>query len=69
MSIGQQTGGDGNSRVNEARELIRIIEPSIEQLSPKERSFVENMTDDLEHDRVPSGRQLFWLRDIKDGIL
>jgi hypothetical protein len=66
----QYTGGDEDSRRAEADRLLQIIDASpvlhnCYKLSDKEREHVERMRGD-----VPvSGKQLLWLRDIKDKLL
>jgi hypothetical protein len=65
MKLGQETGGDNNSRVNEARAIVGMLEDRMEQLNPTEASFVERMA---EADFV-SRKQIFWLRDIKEKYL
>jgi hypothetical protein len=52
--------------------LIDMILPSFEELSRKEQQFIEHISDDLDRygdDAIISGKQLFWLRDIKDRAL
>jgi hypothetical protein len=62
---GQQTGGTNDERVTEAHKLIEIISGFQEQLTSKESDFVEKM----DGCTFCSGKQLFWLRDIKDKYL
>ena len=64
-NLGQQTGGSEDARVTEAHQLCHIICESAGELTPREREFVMQMTDCT----TCSGRQLFWLRDIKDKYL
>ncbi len=47
-----------DGRRAEADKLLAIIEDSLEQLSPKEAAFVEQMADS----EIVSVKQLFWLR-------
>ena len=61
----QDSGGDLNSRCNEAWQICRILEECVDQMEPKERNFIEQMTD---ADFV-SPKQIFWLRDIKEKYL
>jgi hypothetical protein len=60
-----ESGGDENSRINEAREICRMLEEFTEQMSEKEQSFIGDMTDC----DYCTTKQLFWLRDIKDRYL
>jgi hypothetical protein len=64
-NLGQETGGTHDERVTEAHQLLKMIADHFEELSPKEQKFIEDMQDCTSC----SGRQLFWLRDIKDGLL
>jgi hypothetical protein len=64
-NLGQETGGDLNARVNEARTIVGLLEEFSEEMTSKERNFVESMQDCDDC----SGKQLFWLRDIKDKYL
>jgi len=63
--LGQETGGDENARLSEAHRLVDMITSVQDRLGPKEARFVEDMRDCT----TCSGRQLFWLRDIKDKYL
>ena len=70
--IGQETGGDAVARAKEAKELVDMILPHSEELSPKEQRFIEQTAERLDQygeKTIISGKQLFWLRDIKDGVL
>lgn len=58
------TGGDADSRRAEADRIIKILEGDLENLAPRQRAFVEQMADGGE----VSGKQLLWLRDIKDSL-
>lgn len=60
-----ESGGDENSRINEAREIVRMLEEFTEEMKPNERSFVESMADC----DYCTTKQLFWLRDIKEKYL
>jgi hypothetical protein len=59
------TGGNADDRRAEADRILKIIENDIEQLATNQQRFVEQMA---EGGHV-SGKQLLWLRDIKDGML
>ena len=61
----KESGGDENSRINEARTICRMLEEIHETMSSKEQDFVEQMTDT----DYCTTKQLFWLRDIKDKYL
>jgi hypothetical protein len=65
MSLGQESGGDNDSRVTEAQALLKIIADVQGQLTLKEANFVEQM----DNCTTCSTKQLFWLRDIKDKYL
>ena len=58
-----ESGSTPDTRRVEADKLLKIIE--VEQLTPKEAAFVEQMADS----KFVSPKQLFWLRDIKDKYL
>ena len=63
--LANESGGDELSRINEARETVRMLEEFNDQMSQKEQEFVEQMTD-CDYCTV---KQIFWLRDIKDKYL
>ena len=63
--IGQETGGDSDSRVTEAHKIVEMLASCQEELTSKEATFVEQMDGCTNC----SGKQLFWLRDIKDKYL
>lgn len=68
--LGQQTGSDSNAK--EAMELVRMIEPHFEQLSSNEQRFISKVSELLDRygeRTIISGKQLFWMRDIKDRLL
>ena len=71
MSIGQETGKTPEAMRDEVVQLVKIIsQSSPESLSDKDLHFYEDMKNRLVFPKfVPSGRQLFWLRDIKDKLL
>ncbi len=65
-----ESGGSNKERVDEAKRLLRIIGAcDYDELSDKDRSFVESIENSLEcyaeNTRI-SPKQLFYLRDIKD---
>lgn len=64
-NFGQETGGDDNSRITEAKRIVELLQPRLHAITPREREFVMQM-DGASH---CSGKQLFWLRDIKDKYL
>jgi hypothetical protein len=70
MALRNESGGDNDSRVSEARELMKIIEDEAEKLSGRETQFVESIADQLTF-ATPSisAKQIFWLRDIKDKVV
>ena len=63
--LGQETGGDADSRVTEAHKIVEMLASVQEEMTSKEASFVESM----DNCTTCSGKQLFWLRDIKDKYL
>lgn len=65
--LGQETGGDQDSREVEARSILKMLAEFYAQLNAKELQFVEGRED--RDCRGCSGKQLFWLRDIKDKYL
>jgi len=58
------TGGNADDRRAEADRILKIIEDDVERLSPKQQEFVEQMREG----GSVSGKQLLWLRDIKDSL-
>jgi hypothetical protein len=63
--LANDSGGDADSRVNEARKIVTILADCCESMTPKEASFVESMDECT----ACSVKQLFWLRDIKEKYL
>lgn len=63
--LGQETGGTNEDRCAEAQNIVDMLASVQEELTPKEQSFVEQM----DGCTVCSGRQIFWLRDIRDKHL
>ena len=61
----QESGGDAQSRVEEAHRIGKTLEECSEELEPKELSFVAQMADCW----TCTVKQLFWLRDIKEKYL
>lgn len=59
------TGGNADDRRAEADRILKIIGDDVEQLAPNQQKFVEQMGEG----GPVSGKQLLWLRDIKDGII
>jgi hypothetical protein len=70
MALRNESGEDNDSRVAEARDIMRIVEDETEKLSGRETQFVESIADQLTF-AVPSisAKQIFWLRDIKDKVV
>ena len=58
------TGGNADDRRAEADRILKIIGDDIESLAPNQQSFVAQMAEG----GPVSGKQLLWLRDIKDGL-
>lgn len=71
MSLGQETGQTLEEMRKEAKKLIDIIsELDFDSLSDKELHFFEDMRNKLIFPKFSiSGKQIFWLRDIKDRLL
>lgn len=63
--LANETGGDEQSRVEEARKICRMLEEHTDEMSQRHKDFVEQMTD---CDGC-TPKQLFFLRDIKDQYL
>jgi hypothetical protein len=66
----QESGGDNSDRLEEAKKLLAMgLTENLEQMSEKERKFVEDTItriDDYGIEALVSAKQLFWLRDLKD---
>lgn len=60
-----ESGGTEKDRCGEAHTICRLLEEFVDQMSQKERDFVEQMTDC----DYCTTKQLFYLRDIKDCYL
>jgi hypothetical protein len=58
----RETGGDEQSRVEEAHTICRLLEEHLDNMSQKHKEFVDQMTDC----DYCTPKQLFYLRDIKD---
>lgn len=58
------TGGNADDRRAEADRILKIIEDDIDKLAPRQQSFIAQM----QEGGSVSGKQLLWLRDIKDGL-
>jgi hypothetical protein len=67
----KESGGDDAQRSSEAIRLLGMIDD--EALAPNEGRFISDCRERLEKYGAPkfwiSAKQLFWLRDIKDGQL
>lgn len=61
----QETGGDDDARLTEALKIVEMLALVQEELTSREAQFVEQM----DGATYCSGKQLFWLRDIKDKYL
>lgn len=71
MALNQDSGGTGADRIAEARRIVvdMGLSDRSEDMSDRERQFVEQMFDKLDvvdHTTFVSPKQLFWLRDLKD---
>jgi len=58
------TGGTADDRRAEADRILKIIEDDVERLPSKQQDFISQMTEG----GAVSGKQLLWLRDIKDSL-
>jgi hypothetical protein len=58
------TGGNADDRRAEADRILKIIEDDVERLTSKQQEFIAQMCEGGE----VSGKQLLWLRDIKDSL-
>jgi len=70
MSYGSSfTGKSADDSRAEADRILKIIEDVIgddtDRLTPTQQKFIEQMAED----GPVSGKQLLWLRDIKDGLI
>ena len=65
------SGSDAARRVEEARDLCRMLADLTEQMEPQHRKMIEDMTDNLESlcNASCTTPQLFFLRDIRDRYL
>jgi hypothetical protein len=67
--LGQQTGAPESEHNEEARRILvdMGLTTHTDDMSPKERNFVEDMFAKVEEGKwALSGKQLFYLRDLKD---
>jgi hypothetical protein len=64
-TLTSESGGDEQSRISEAHHICRLLEEFNDQMSQRERDFIESMTDC----DYCTTKQLFYLRDIKDRYL
>jgi hypothetical protein len=60
-----ESGGDELARVREAHVIVAMLEEHSPEMTAKEASFVESMTDC----DYCTTKQLFWLRNLKDKYL
>ena len=58
------TGGNADDRRAEADRILEIIGREIDRFTAKEQNFVAEMAEG----GPVSGKQLLWLRDIKDRL-
>jgi hypothetical protein len=70
-NLGQETGGTPEENRDEARKLIELIVLlDYESLPDRDLHFFEDMRNRLVFPKCTvSGKQLFYLRDIKDKLL
>jgi hypothetical protein len=64
-ALTSESGGDENSRINEARTIVRMLEEFVDSMTTKEQEFLDSMSDC----DYCTTKQLFWLRDIKEKYL
>jgi hypothetical protein len=55
-----ESGGDDSSRRGEAAKLVSLLEPYLDEMTPTQRRFVEQMSEG----GPVSTKQIFWLRDL-----
>jgi hypothetical protein len=58
------TGGNSDDRRAEADRILKIIDCDFEKLTSKQLEFIAQMSEG----GSVSGKQLLWLRDIKDSL-
>lgn len=77
QGLGQQTGGNVDTDIAEAITIIKMIAPCVAQLPPDQQALssgdLKFARDQIVTSLSPSyritGRQLFYLRDIKDKLV
>jgi len=70
MALFNESGAENDSRVAEARQLLKIIEDGSAELSSWEEGFIASISEQLDYDMPTiSTRQIFKLRDIKDRAI
>jgi len=76
VGLGQRTGGTAQSDADEAKRILKMLAPGesrqefAEALSRKENTFLhEQMLASLFPLYSVTGKQLFWLREIKDKLI
>lgn len=53
--------------LKEAREMLEVLEDFLDEMTPKEKEFIEDMADIFDRPEPHiSERQLRWLRDLAD---
>lgn len=69
MTLGQQTGAPANEHMAEAKRILvdMGLISHVDDMTHAERNFVEKMFAQVEEGKwVVSGKQLFWLRDLRE---
>lgn len=64
-ALSNDSGSDEQARIVEARKIVSMLEDYTEQMTPKERGFLEQISES----ESCSVKQIFWLRDIKEKYL
>jgi hypothetical protein len=59
--LSQDSGSSPEQRRTEATKLCQLLGEYLDELTERQRKFVEQMSDE---DETVSTKQLFWLRDI-----
>lgn len=60
-NLANDSGSDDARRREEAADILKILDDFIEQMTPREQSFVEQMSEG----GPVTVKQIFYLRDLK----
>ena len=64
-----ESGGSNLDRATEADDLVKILSEHYEEMTQRERTFIEQLDSALDRDggdTPVSPKKLFWLRDLRD---